>query len=119
MMAIEDVGDRAAVGNNVSIECPVLPQMFLEQHGVRAGGLPIQRVVGAHHGTRFAFHYGCAKGRKVSVFHVMAGSWYVDRVPCGFRAAVHCKMFWSCNRLQIFRIVPLQSGHKRNPEPGS
>src|SRR5207302_8694628 len=53
VMTAKDVGNRAAVGDYVSRKSPIAPQMFVEQRGVCAGGLAIERVIGAHHRLRF------------------------------------------------------------------
>src|SRR5258708_2420258 len=60
-MSLKDVGYSAAVGYDIASETPIVPEMFFEERGVRAGGLAVQRVVGAHHGLGVAFSDGAAE----------------------------------------------------------
>ena len=109
MMAAKDVGDGAAIGNDVALEAPVVAQMLFEQEGVRAGGLTVQRVVRAHHGFGFAFDDRGAKRGKVRVFHVVARSGDVNGVARRFRSAVHGEVLRRRDGLEIFRIGALQA----------
>ena len=49
LVALVDVVDGAAVGDDVAVEAPVLAQDVLEQALARRGGLAVDAVVGAHH----------------------------------------------------------------------
>src|SRR5205807_3115184 len=114
VMTAEDVGNRAAVGDYVSRKSPIAPQMFVEQRGVCAGGLAIERVIGAHHRLRFTLDDGCAKRRKIGVLHIVRGGLHIDAVSRGLRAAMDGEVLGSSDGLQVFGIVRLQSGDERD-----
>jgi len=49
VMALVDVDNRSAIGNDEAPETPGLSQMLLQQHPVRAGTHAVNGVIGAHH----------------------------------------------------------------------
>src|SRR5262249_12206947 len=111
-MSPEDVGYGAAVGNNVALEPPILAQVFLQQSIAGASGLPVHRVVGAHHGSRLGLHDGGSEGGQICVLHVMVRYGHVNAVSRGLWAAVDSKVFWRGNGLEVFRIVALKAGNE-------
>ena len=66
-MILEDVDDRAAVGDDVALEAPLAAKLILKQELIGAGRLAIDAVVGAHHGAGFAFGDGGAEGGQIGV----------------------------------------------------
>ena len=48
LMTDGNIGNSAAVRNNVAAEVPVLSKLLLQEHGVGAGGRAIDGVVSAH-----------------------------------------------------------------------
>jgi len=55
---------------------------------------------------------GCAERRQVSACKILWRNLCTEAVPQWFRAAVGVEMFGRGHHFQIFRIIPLQSGHE-------
>src|SRR5690348_1491506 len=107
MMAVEYVGDCAAVGDYVSLKSPIMPQVIFEQGGVGASRLAIERVVGTHHRLCLALDDRCAKRGKICVLHVVRGRLHINAVSRGPRAAMDSEVLGSSHRLQVFGVVAL------------
>src|SRR5882724_571828 len=118
VMSLKDVGYSAAVGHHIALEAPIMPEMFFEERGVRAGGLAVQSVVGAHHGLGVAFGDGGAECGEVSVFHIMARGYDVHCMARGFWTTVHGEMLRSGNYFNVVRIAALQTGDEGDPHAG-
>ena len=76
-MIAEDVDHGVAIGDHVALEVPLAAQLVLQQKLVCAGGLPIDAVVGAHHGAGLALGYRRAECRQVGVQFVMLAHLHV------------------------------------------
>src|SRR5258708_39413658 len=98
-MSLKDIGYGPAVRHHIALEPPIVPEMLFEERGVRACRLAVQRVVGAHHGLGVAFGDGGAECGEVSVLHIMARTYDIDRVARAFGTAVDAEMLRSGNHL--------------------
>src|SRR5437870_294709 len=112
MVALENVDNSTAVGNDVSLKVPFAAKLLLQQELVHARGLPVDAVVGAHYRSRLRFRNGGAERREVSVKLVVFTDLHIGGVTGGFWAAVHSKMLGRRNHAVIFRIVSLHSRNK-------
>ncbi len=116
MVALVDVSDSSAVGDDVAFEAPIFAKMLNEQGGIGAGGLAVQAVVRAHDGFGFAFENRRTKRRQIGFFHVVARGVNIHRMTRGFRAAVNGEVLRRGDRFEIVRIVALQTSDKRHAE---
>ncbi len=116
LVANSHVGDRRAIRSHIAVEAPVLAQNRLQQRGVRARRLTINRVIRAHHAACLRLHNGRAKCRQIRVFEIVWRRIDIGRMPCTLRSRVHRIMLRRCNRLVIVRIIPLQSLDKVDSE---
>jgi len=107
VLAVEIV-DRPAVGNDITIEFPGLPQRLVQQIVVRASRRSIHAVVRAHNGVGLCIHHRHTKRRQVRVFHIVRRRIDVRSMPRRFRPAVYGIVFRRGNCLKDFRIVALQ-----------
>ena len=80
MVALINIDDGAAVGNDVSLEAPLAAKLILKKELARAGGLTVDAVEGAHHGAGFGLSHGRAESRKVSVELIMLADRHVGGV---------------------------------------
>ncbi len=85
---VEDVDDRAAVGDDVALEAPLAAELILEQELVGAGGLAVDAVVGAHDGVGLALGDGGAEGGQIGVELVVLADVDVGGVARGLGTAV-------------------------------
>jgi len=85
-VAVHNVANRAAIGDNVTLEAPFAAQLILQQELIGAGGLAVNAVVGAHHAAGLALGNGGAKGGQIGVQLVVLaygdiGAWRVLSGP--------------------------------------
>ena len=106
VVALRDIAGRSAIGNHIALKMPLVAQVLLQQHWLRARWLAVNRVVGAHHRTRAGSNCG-TECWKVGVLEIMVRDFHIYSVPRWFRAAMHGEVFWRGQRLQILRIVTL------------
>ena len=102
--------DRRAIRDHVALKIPLAPQLVIEQKLVDAGGLPVDAVVGAHHGAGLALGYRRAERRQVGVHFVVLAHFHVGNVPRRLGSAVHREMLRRRNGEIVFRIVSLHAG---------
>jgi len=115
-MSLKDVGYSAAVGYDIALETPIVPEMLFEERGVRACGLAVQGVLGAHHRLGVAFGDSGTECGEVSVLHIMARSYDIDRVARGFWTAVHGEMLRRGDHLDVVRNrLPCRPATKATP----
>ncbi len=109
MVAFSHIDDGAAIGDNETLELPCLAQMLLEQHGVVAGSLAVDCVVGAHDGFHMSVDNRGAKGRKVGLFEVAGRDIHVEGVPLRLGAGVHGEVLAGGHRFGVVRIAALHA----------
>ena len=114
VMAVENVDDGAAVGDDVAFEFPLVAELIFEQERVGARGLAVDAVVGAHDGAGFALRDRRAKGREIGVEFVVLADVHVGFVARGFGAAVDGEVFRRGDDAVIVRIVALHAGDERD-----
>ena len=114
LVAAEDVGDRAAIADDVAWEAPLIPQALLEEVETGARGHAIHAVVGAHHGVGFALHDGGFESRQISIFEIAFTRFDVEFVARAFGPAVDREVFGGRDDLEIVRILALQSFDERH-----
>ena len=115
-MTLVDVMDGPAVGNDIALEAPLVPQSA-EEEMIRAGRFAADGIVGAHHGVGVALHDRGAKRGSVRVRKIMRRDGHIFAMAQRFRAAVNGKVLGSGNDLQVFGIVALQTGYKSHSNP--
>ena len=70
MVIARNVARSAAIRNHVAVKVPVFSQVLFQKHRLRAGGLAIHRVVGAHHRS-CASHRSRPERRQIRVFQIV------------------------------------------------
>ena len=90
-VALMNVTDGPAIGNNIACEAPLVAQRVKEKM-IGAGGLTAHGVVGAHDGIGVAFHDRGAEGGSVCVSEVAGRNRHIEAVAQSFRAAVYSVM---------------------------
>src|SRR5581483_8611286 len=109
-----DISDRIAVGNHVSLEAPLPAQLVLKQVLARAGRLPVDRVVSAHHRPGLSFHDRGAEGRLVGIDLIVLTYIDIGKVTRRLRPAVYGEMLWRRDGEVVLGVLTLQSGHVGN-----
>src|ERR1035441_4581237 len=89
VVAVEDIAHRAAIGDHVSREAPILAQDIAEQSRAGAGLLAVHLVVGAHHRVRPALANRRLEMRQVAVGQVRILHLGVEAVARRFGAGAH------------------------------
>src|SRR5436190_1811493 len=116
MVVSENIANRIAVRDYISLEMPGPTQRMLQQELIRAGRLTIDCVVGAHDGIGMAFDNRSAKCWRVRVQLVMLADVNVGKVTRGFRPAVNSEMLRCGDNSKVVRIVSLHSGDERHSQ---
>src|ERR1700722_11386800 len=106
-MALIDVANSAAIGNNVSGEVPFLAQDSVQQAVIRAGRIAIDAVISAHNGSRTAFANGSFELGQISIAQVVLVHHHVYRVASGFGPAVNGIVLGGGDGLKILGVVAL------------
>src|SRR6266566_1764889 len=113
MVISENIANRIAIRDYVSLEMPGTTKCVLQKELICAGRLTIDRVVGAHHGIGMAFNNRCAKCRRVRVQLVVLADVNVGEMTRRLRPAVNSEMLRRRDNSKIVRIVSLHSGDER------
>src|SRR5205814_1667022 len=117
-MAAEDIADRAAVRNYVSLKSPGAAQQVFQQELAGARGLAVDGVVSAHHGTSMTLGDGSAKSRRVRIQLVVLAYVNVGEVARRFWTAMNGIVLGSGDDTVVARIVTLHPGNKRDGQAG-
>src|SRR5438445_41290 len=117
MVVSENIADRIAIRDYVSLEMPGPAQCVLQKELIRAGRLTINCVVGAHDGIGMAFDNRRAKCGSIRVQFVMLADVDVSEVTRGLRPAVNGEMLRRRDNSKVVRIVSLHSGDERYSQP--
>ena len=115
-LCLEEVIDRAAIRCDKSLEAPVAPQNCSDQHLVCARRILVDGVVRAHDRVRLGLDDRGAESRQVCVPEIMRSGIDVRRVASRLRTAVDGVMLWRSDRLEVSRVITLQTLHKRYAE---
>ncbi len=117
-MAIGDILDGIAVGNNVALKAPGSAQMIFQQQIVGAGWLAIDAVIRAHDRSGLRFDDRRPEGRQIGIFQVMGRYEYVGDVAGRFRPRVNGKVLRSRNDVRQVGVVALHARDEGNTHPG-
>src|ERR1035441_8791547 len=109
VVALEDIADRAAIGDHVSRKAPLLAQNIAEQSRAGAGRLAVHLVIGAHHRVRPALANRRLEMRQVALRQVRILHLGVEAVARRFGSGVHREVLGGGHHFQILRVVALQS----------
>jgi hypothetical protein len=115
VVAVVDVDDGAAVGDDVALEVPLAAKLVLQQELVGAGGLAVDGVVGAHDGVGVALGDGGAEGGQVGVFSSCLLTVDVGGVAGGLGAAVHGEVLGSGDDAVVAGSSPCMPVTKATP----
>jgi hypothetical protein len=115
-VAAGDVGDGSAVGGDVAGELPVVAENVFEQHGVGAGRLAIDGVVGAHDRVGVGLGDGGAEGGQIGVPEIVGRDVNVGGVARRFRPAVDGVVLGSGDHFKVFGVIALHGFNKRDTE---
>jgi hypothetical protein len=96
-VALIEVIDGPAVGDDVAFEAPLVAEKIVEKM-VGAGGLAANGVVGAHDGIGMAVDDSRAEGRRVGVIEIVEGNRNIEAVTENFGAAVNGVVLGSGDR---------------------
>src|SRR5271155_331832 len=108
-LGFEEVIDGAAVGGDEALESPVAAEDCLEKHLVRAGGVFVDGVVGAHDGVGLSVDNGGAEGRKISVPKIVRSGIDVGGVAGGLGTAVDSVVLGSGDGFEVGGVVALEA----------
>src|SRR5690242_14845756 len=114
-MALVDVMNGPAVGNDIALETPLVPQSA-EEEMIGAGRFAPDGIVSAHDGIGVAFGDRGAKRGSVSVRKIVRRNGHVFAMAQRLRATVNGKVLGRGNNFQVFGIVALQAGYKSNSD---
>ena len=117
MVVSENIADRIAIRDYISLEMPGPAQCVLQKELIRAGRLTIDCVVGAHNGIGVAFDNRRAKCGRVRIQLVVLADVNVGEVTRGLRPAVNSEMLRRRDNSKVVRIVSLHSGDERHSQP--
>ena len=92
MVIPENIANRVAVRDYVSLKMPSPAQRMLQKELICAGGLTVDGVVGAHDRIGMAFNDRGAECGSVRVQLVVLADVDVSEVTRGLRPAVNSKM---------------------------
>ena len=112
MVAGENIANRAAVGDDISLEAPLATKLILKQVLVSTGRFSVDRVEGAHDRSCLAFDNGGAETRLIGVELVVLAHVDVGEMARGLRAAVHIEMLGRGDDAIILWVVALHAGDK-------
>src|ERR1039458_7554354 len=112
MVARENIANRSAVGDHISLEAPLPSKLILQQEFIGARRLTVDRVVCAHHRSGFALDDCGAETRLIRVELIVLAHVHVREVARGLRTAVHNKAFGRRNYAVVLRVVALHAGDK-------
>ena len=90
-MALVNITDRPAVGNDITFKSPLVTQR-VKKKMIGARRLAAHGVVGAHDGIGVAFHDRGAKGGGVGVREVAGRNRHIEAMAQGLRAAMNRKV---------------------------
>ncbi len=114
LVVLVDVVDGPAVGDDVAVEAPLLPQDVLEEALARRARLAVDAVVGAHHRVGLALlDEGLERG-KVGLPEIALARLHVEGVPLRLGAAVDGEVLGGGDHLEVARVVALQALHERD-----
>ena len=102
----EDVIDRAAVGDHVPVKAPLPAQQFGQQERIRAGGLAVDAVVGAHDGAHMAFANRGLKVGQVGFVEIALGRRGIEAMALGSGPLWTAKCFAQAMALMYFGSSP-------------
>src|SRR5436305_10532555 len=117
MVISENITNRIAIRDYISLEMPGPAQCVLQKELIRAGRLTINCVVGAHDGIGMAFNNRRAKCRSVRIQLVVLADVNVGEMTCGLRPTVNSEMLRRRNNSKVVRIVSLHSSDERHSQP--
>ena len=103
----------------MAFEAPCISQDILKQCLASAARLTVSTIVGAHHRLYLRFLYTGFKRRKISLEHILTGSYRIERMTLVFRTGVYREMLCTCCRFHVIVIVPLDSLDKAHTQTGS
>ena len=111
LMLLPDVFKCPTISYGMALKAPLLTQNRLHERGPGATGLSIHSIVGTHDGFNTLIDH-VVKGVQVCLAQILFIHNGIERMPAFLRTTVHCKMLGACRRLQVQRIVALQTQHK-------
>ena len=114
-MMLIDILHCTAVRHNIALKAPFPAQDILEKGSGRAGGFPVDTVIGAHHGMHAGLLDSRLKRRKIGQVHILAAGACVKVMAVGFRSRMYRKMLGCGVHNRVLRIRALQSFNKVNP----
>src|SRR5438477_8484845 len=117
MVVSENIANRIAVRDYISLEMPGPTKCVLQKELICAGRLTINCVVGAHDGIGMAFDNRRAKCGSVCVQLVVLADVNVSEVTRGLRPTVNSEMLRRRDNSKVVRIVSLHSGDERHSQP--
>ncbi len=115
-VAVEDIRDGPAVGDDIAVEAPLPAQDRGHQQGAAAAGFALVAVIGAHDRLGSSLAYAHLKGGEVGFAQVAFAGDGVEAVALRLGTAVHGVVFGSGDRLEVARIVALEALDKGDAE---
>ena len=112
LVAVVDVGDGAAVGDDVPLEAPLLAQDVGEQQLAARGALAVDAVVGPHDDFHLRLLHQHLEGRQVGLPEVVLRRLHIGLVARGLRSAVHGVVLAAGRHLQVDGVIALHAAHE-------
>src|SRR5690606_37456869 len=108
LMSRVQVTHRTAVAYYVSFETPLIAENIRKQCVAGTAGFTVGAIIGTHD----RLHAGINKlleGGKVCFVKIFRGADRVKLMPQKFGSAVHGVVLFTCSRLQVHRMIALQT----------
>ena len=106
VVALIEVVDSPAVGDNVTSEAPLIAEK-IEEQTIGAGGLATDGIVGAHDGIGAAIDNGGPEGGRVGVVEIVERDGNIETMAEELGAAMDGVVFGSGYGLQVVGVVAL------------
>ena len=104
-MVFVEIPDGPAIGDNVPLEPPVIPQIVLQQLRAAAAGIAVHGIVSAHYRLYMAFLHGGLKGGKIGLRHILLTGVDIKVMPLGLGAGMDGKMLGAGSGFQVFPLT--------------
>ena len=107
-----EVRNSPAVAGDQSLESPFVTQDLLQVACIAAARLTVDALIGTHHLLDVTLLHQSFEGWEIGFPEVAFGQlFHIERVAVPFRSAVHRIVLGTCQRLQVFLSLTLQTAY--------
>jgi len=103
---VVEILDGPAVGNDIALEAPPVPEQRTQEKAATARFSP-KALIGAHDGPNPAFLHYFFKVWSIRFIKITPAGMHIGAVPGRFRTTVNGKVLGRGNQFQVFGIVSL------------